>query len=96
MSLSNFPRWIFSGLFALLGSWIIILNYSTVVSWYRHRRHSSRIPLLGGLCLMAGMLASPLPGVTRYAWVPLVIDLGCLFTLVEFCYAVLWLQVFKR
>ena len=96
MSLSNFPRWIFSGLFALLGSWIIILNYSTVVSWYRHRRHSSRIPLLGGLCLMASMLASPLPGVTRYAWVPLVIDLGCLFTLVEFFYAVVWLQVFKR
>jgi len=96
MPMSDFPRWILSGLFGLLGSWIIILNYSMVISWYRHRRHSSRIPLLGGLCLMAGMLASPLPGVTRYAWVPLVIDLGCLFTLVEFCYAVLWLQVFKR
>jgi len=75
--MSDFPRWILSGLFGLLGSWIIILNYSMVISWYRHRRHSSRIPLLGGLCLMAGMLASPLPGVTRYAWVPLVIDLGC-------------------
>ena len=88
--------WLVSGVLALFGGWIIITNYWITISWYRHRRHSSRIPLLGGLCLMAGMLASPLPGVTRYAWVPLVIDLGCLFTLVEFFYAVVWLQVFKR
>jgi len=96
MHMPDLVAWLVSGALALLGSWIIILNYWVVISWYLHRRHSSRIPLLGGLCLMAGMLASPLPGVTRYAWVPLVIDLGCLFTLVDFLYAVVWLQVFKR
>ncbi len=88
--------WIVSGGLALLGSWIILLNYWIVISWYFHRRHHSRIPLLGGLCLMAAMLGSPLPGVTRYAWVPLLIDLGCLFTLVDFLYAVVWLQMLKR
>ena len=96
MGISELLAWIASGVLALLGIWIIILNYSVVISWYLHRRSHSRIPLLGGLSLMAGMLASPLPTVARYAWVPLVIDLGCLHLLVTFLYVVVWRQVLKR
>src|SRR3989449_8661072 len=96
MHMPDLVAWIVSGVLALFGSWIIILNYAIVISWYLHRGHSSRTPLLGGLCLMAGMLASPLPGVTRYAWAPLVIVFGSLFTVVEFFYSVLWLQGLKR
>jgi len=45
---------------------------------------------------MAAMLASPIPRVARYAWVPLVIDLGCLVMVVGFLYVVVWKQILKK
>ena len=68
--------WLVSGVLALFGGWIIITNYWITIRWYRHRRTASHTPLLGGLCLMAALLASPIPRVARYAWVPFVYRLG--------------------
>ena len=88
MDIPGSLAWIASGALALLGSWITILNYSAVVSSYRHGRHHSLIPLLGGVGLAAAMLLIPLPRVAKFAWLPLVIDLGCLYALVGLLYAV--------
>ena len=88
--------WLVSGVLALFGGWIVITNYWITIRWYRHRRTASHTPLLGGLCLMAAMLASPIPRVARYAWVPLVIDLGCLVMVVGFLYVVVWKRILKK
>ena len=88
--------WLVSGVLALFGGWIVITNYWITIRWYRHRRTASHTPLLGGLCLMAAMLASPIPRVARYAWVPLVIDLRCLVMVVGFLYVVVWKQILKK
>lgn len=96
MPISDALEWIGSCALALLGSWIIILNYSAVVSYYRHGRHHSLIPLLGGVGLAAAILLVPLPRVAWFAWVPLVIDLGSLYTVVGFLYAVVVQRSFRK
>jgi len=88
--------WIVSGTLALLGSWIIIVNYACAIQWYVRRKHSSMIPLLCGVLFALAMLHCPMPGVRRLAWLPLVFDLGCLFTLLNFLYAVFVLRCFKK
>jgi len=88
--------WLVSGVLALFGGWIIITNYWITIRWYRHRRTASHTPLLGGLCLMAALLASPFPRVARYAWGPFVIDLGCLGMVLGFLYVVVWKQILKK
>lgn len=96
MDIPGSLAWIASGALALLGSWITILNYSAVVSSYRHARHHSLIPLLGGVGLAAAMLLIPLPRVAQFAWLPLVIDLGCLYALVGLLYAVVVQGSFRK
>ena len=88
--------WIVSGTLALLGSWIIIVNYACAIQWYVRRKHSSMIPLLGGVLFALAMLHCPMPGVRRLAWLPLIFDPGCLFTLLSFLYAVFVLKCFKK
>src|SRR5439155_22979636 len=88
--------WLVSGVLALFGGWIVITNYWITIRWYRHRRTASHTPLLGGLCLMAAMLASPIPRVARYAWGPLVIDVGWLRMVVRCLCVGVWVQRLKE
>ena len=96
MPVSDAVAWIGSCALALLGGWIILLNYSAVVGYYRHGRHRSLIPLLGGVGLAAAMLLVPLPRVAQFAWVPFVIDLGSLYTVVGFLYAMVVKRSFRK
>ena len=96
MHASDSLRWVLPGLLGLIGCWIIILNFSVVFLWYVRHQHHSFIPLLGGCLTGLAMLACPLPGVVRFAWIPLVLDLGCLYSLLGFIYAVVVLKCFKK
>ena len=96
MQISEPLRWVFSGALGLVGCWVIILNFSVVFLWYARRQHHSFIPLLGGCVAAVAMLVCPLPAVARLAWIPLIIDLGCLYSFLGFIYAVLVLRCFKK
>ncbi len=89
MNVRDWEVWAASGTVALFGCWIIILNYLVVVEYYRHGRHHSRIPLLGGALLTTAIVLSPLPRPARFAWIPFVIDPGGLLLLVATVRAVL-------
>jgi hypothetical protein len=69
--------WVVSALLAFLGGVAIVGNYSIAILWCVRRKRASMIPLLGGVFFAGAMLILPLPAVGRWAWIPLVADLGC-------------------
>lgn len=58
------------GIFGLLA----LLNLSCLVSTYVTRKHSSTVPLIGGVSGCIGFLLSP--NLRVYAWLPLILDVG--------------------
>jgi hypothetical protein len=60
--------------FVSLGAWATIGNYAAIMQ----RKGGSLSPLLGGLLLAAAMFLYPAARVRHYAWIPLVLDPGCL------------------
>ena len=80
----------------MLGAYVILANYALLIRWLRKHKHFSFVPLIGGICMSVSMLLWPNPSLTRYAWVPLVIDLGCAYLLAASLYAVLVLKAFKK
>ena len=88
--------WILPSLLGVVGCWIIVLNFSVVFLWYVRREHHSFIPLLGGCLAGLAMLACPLPGVVKLAWIPLIVDFGCLYSVLSFIYAVVVLKCFSK
>jgi hypothetical protein len=96
MHVSDSLRWTLAGLLGLVGCWIIVLNFSAVFLWYVRRQHHSVIPLIGGCLAGMAMLVCPLPRVMRLAWLPMVVDLGCLYSVIGFIYSVVVLKCFKR
>ena len=83
MHLYDLFRWVLAGLFTLLGGWIIVANYAGVIVWYLRGENHSMTPLIGGFLACFGMLACPMPAVEKVAWVPFIVDLGCVFLLVS-------------
>jgi CHASE2 domain-containing sensor protein len=71
-------RWLITSTLGILGAWLTALNWSCIVIWYARRRHHSMIPLVGGGSLALALLACPMAGTTRWAWIPLIVDPGCL------------------
>lgn len=89
-------RWVVTTALGGLGAWVIACNFACITMWLAHRRHASLVPLVGGLLTSAALLACPIRGSFRFAWVPLVIDPGCLWALGLFLYAAGVLRCFKR
>lgn len=89
-------RWSLVCLFALIGLWITGVNYGCVYLWIVHRKHGSLTPLIGGVSGALALLLCPIPAVQRWAWLPLVLDLGCVYTLASFLYVVFILKGFRR
>jgi len=75
--------WVMVGILAVMGGYLTIMNYLCLAAAVFHHKHSSMIPLLGGLFLAIALLACPLHSVQAYVWVPFVIDLGCLALLID-------------
>jgi len=85
-------QWIFTCLLAFVGIWVMGLNYSCVYLWVARREHHSLIPLIGGIASGVAMLICPIRDVHGWAWLPILVDLGCAYTLASFVYAVLVLK----
>lgn len=62
---------------ALFNLWVVVLICRNAVTGGR-RRVPSFGPLIGGLAGVAGLLLCPVEGISRYAWLALVIDAGSL------------------
>ena len=64
-----------------------LLVYATAAirPWRKSgRRLPSVVPLVGGLSGAVALVLCPVRSVPRYAWLPLVLDVGCLPSLILF------------
>lgn len=71
-------RWL--GVTALGGFslWIIYCNYWVLgMRFTKFSRTPSPAPFAGGLLGLAALMICPIEGITRFWWVPLVVDPGC-------------------
>jgi hypothetical protein len=66
-------------LLTLFGGGCIVGNYATVIAWYVRHKYGSLVPLMGGMTVAFALWFCPLPGIRLWAWIPLVVDLGCLY-----------------
>lgn len=82
----------FGVLLILIGSYVTVVNWAVIVQWLANRKHSSWVPLVGGLSITAGLAIVPWPTANRLWWGPLIADWGCVpglvFTVLHFA----WLQ----
>lgn len=72
-------RNIFAVVFGILGSIIILINWSAAIMYYINKeKHFSLVPLLGGgfLCIAFAMI--PNNSCIYLCWIALFIDIGCL------------------
>jgi hypothetical protein len=89
-------RWVLTGLLGLISLWCTGLNYSCVYLWLARREHHSLGPLVGGVAGMLAMLVCPISAVHRWAWLPLVLDLGCGLLFLNLLYAIFVLKAFSK
>ena len=93
---SEILKWIAPAGLAVIGVWIVIINYSVALSYYLRGERQSLVPLLGGVFLSVAVLACPIRAVAAYAWVPLVIDLGCGYLLLSLLYSIIRAKFVKK
>jgi hypothetical protein len=55
------------------------------------KQYGSGIPLVGGISGSLGVLLLPVYGAWKFAWVPLILDFGCLPTLIWF-----WIEMRRQ
>jgi hypothetical protein len=96
MSILELIRWGLAGLLALLSICVIGVNYSVAYLWLVRKEHHSLAPLLGGVAGLLALLICPLNSTHSWAWLPLVLDLGCAYSLCGFLYAVIVLKAFSK
>lgn len=75
-----------------LGGLIIVLNYGVALRYLLRRQEGSLLPILGGLLACAGMLLYPSGMLRPWAWIPLILDIGCL----PMVFAALWAVIRGR
>ncbi len=89
-------RWLLAVLAAVFGLIAFLLNYRLILSWLLRRKRGSMIPLYGGGCLALSLLLVPIAGLAYYAWLPLVLDPGCLLMVVCVVYILMHQTPQKR
>lgn len=70
-------RWLLAILFIILFTWIAVGNLWISLRWYLRGKRETLLPFLGGILGLVGMLLVPIAGISRFCWIPLVVDLGC-------------------
>lgn len=71
-------RWIVAAVLALFWLGSSISNLVALINARIHRSPTSLVLFFGGIAGVVAMLACPIPGTNRWAWVPAVLDLGCI------------------
>jgi hypothetical protein len=71
-------RWLLAILLALLGLGVIVRNYVLVYFMLFRTTSKSVVPLIGGGLLSVACLLCPALPDPEWAWIPLVVDPGCL------------------
>ena len=61
---------------------ISVLNWIQAIQWWTIKKRSSSIPLIGGLAGCIACLISPWLIIRQYWWLPLVIDLGFMTSII--------------
>lgn len=89
MTMGELARWAVAAILAAI--WLLIAggNIATVISTATGKRPVSLALFIGGISGAAGMLVCPLPNAARWAWVPAVLDIGCVPTILFMCYSAL-------
>jgi hypothetical protein len=85
-------------IFLLLGGLFVLIATNNAVLWWREfvlkqERTPSVVPLIGGILGYVGLRASPVEGISNYAWLALLLDVGCgpyLFLGLTFLLPQLW------
>ena len=71
-------RFIVGAILLVVSVWLIAMNWWIVIERSRKGRRSSLAPFYGGICGALALLLIPSSKLAKVAWVPLVIDVGCL------------------
>lgn len=69
---------VFASVFLIAGAYVSVMNWMVVIQWIVHRKHSSWIPLAGGVLSTIGLVTLPYPALRSFWWLPLALDWGCL------------------
>ncbi len=69
-------------LFVLLGGLFVLIATSNAVLWWRafvlkQEKTPSVVPLIGGILGYVGLSASPVEAISSWAWLALLLDVGC-------------------
>lgn len=65
-------------LLLFIGAFVMTMNWAVIAQWLLRRKHSSWVPLLGGLLVSASLVVLPVSGVRYLWWLPLLLDWGCI------------------
>ena len=76
--------WACGAVCLLLFALVATFNAWSVVNYFRTRTHVSAIPLLGGVAGAVGTAVLPIHDLSRWWWVPLLLDYGCVPMFVYF------------
>ncbi len=71
-------QWIATGILGLFWFGCASSNLVSLVNARIHRSSTSLVLFFGGVAGVVAMLICPVPHTTRWAWVPAVLDLGCI------------------
>jgi hypothetical protein len=80
---------------ALIALGAVPIAYNAMIFWatvVRKGRAPSVAPFIGGLVAAGGVACLPVAGGWMWAWVPMVLDWGCLPYLAAAC----WYGIFRR
>jgi hypothetical protein len=96
MTLGTIIHWLITASVFQLGAWVIFLNcYSWLYPGFIKREHHSPIPSLGGTLCSLALFFSPAAGVRSWAWLPLILDPGCVYLIGVFIYSAIVTRSFK-
>lgn len=65
-----------STLFFLLGAWITFANWVGIYRYYKYKKHSSSIPLFGGLFLFISLIIIIKTPYKALSFIPFILDYG--------------------
>ncbi len=89
-------RWMLGLVLLTLSCLACVSNGIDAWEWFRHRRHSSSLPLIGGLFGALGLLILPLPQLASWWWLPFFLDYASLPWLLYTLGYLLWALYNKR